>query len=154
VWRGGAGRDDQHRAAGDADQAVRDAAEKGRLEPPAPARTDDDQLGVLLVGQIGESFGRKTDDNAPFGVTEPVLGGDRASRTALAGRGGVEVDTQGDAFFFAFPAVPRRARGGSASATGARRRADRGPDLVCIRAPTPRTRLREGWVAAAEAVGV
>src|SRR5438445_4764709 len=42
---GGPGRDDQHRAAGDADQAVRDAAEKRRLEPPAPTRADDDQLG-------------------------------------------------------------------------------------------------------------
>jgi hypothetical protein len=73
---GGAGRDDQHRAAGDADQAVGDAAEKRRLEPPAPARADDDQLGILVVGQIGESFGRKADDHAPFGVTEPVLGGD------------------------------------------------------------------------------
>jgi hypothetical protein len=47
-WR--AGRDDQHRAAGDADQAVRDAAEKRRLEAPAPTRADDDQLGIFLVG--------------------------------------------------------------------------------------------------------
>ena len=43
---------------------------------PRDPTTDDDQLGILVVGQIGESFGRKADDHAPFGVTEAVLGGD------------------------------------------------------------------------------
>jgi hypothetical protein len=82
---GGAGRNNQHRAAGDADQAVGDAAKKRRFEPPAPARADDDDLGILVVGQIGEPFGRKADDHAPFGLAEPLLDGDlfEQSRTSF-----------------------------------------------------------------------
>ena len=70
--RARAGRDDQHRTAGDADQAVRDAAEKCGLEPPTPARADDDQLGILVISQIGEPFGREPDDYSLFGVGQPA----------------------------------------------------------------------------------
>jgi class 3 adenylate cyclase len=34
----------------------------------------------------------------------------RVVREACSGNGGVEVDTQGDAFFFAFPTAPERCR--------------------------------------------
>jgi hypothetical protein len=67
-------RDDQHRAAGNADEAIRDAAEKRGLEPPAPARADDDQLGILVICQIGESLSREPDGYALFSVAESHRG--------------------------------------------------------------------------------
>jgi hypothetical protein len=63
-------RDDQHRAAGDADEAIRDAAEKRGLEPPTPTRADDDQFGSLVICQIGESLSREPEGYALFGVAK------------------------------------------------------------------------------------
>ncbi len=41
------------------------------------------------------------------GYSEALAAHRRLIREACAGHGGIEVDTQGDAFFFAFPAAPR-----------------------------------------------
>ena len=52
----------------------------------------------------------------------------RVIREACRRHGGVEVDTQGDAFFFAFPDCARRPRGSGSDDRGARGRADPGAD--------------------------
>ena len=52
----------------------------------------------------------------------------RIVREACAASGGVEVDTQGDAFFFAFPTAP----GARSAAAGDHRRARTGPDQLRI----------------------
>jgi hypothetical protein len=67
-----AGRDDDYWAAGDTDQARRDAAEERRLKRTASARADDDQLCLLLVGQVGEALGGEAGGDAPFRLIEPL----------------------------------------------------------------------------------
>jgi hypothetical protein len=74
----GAGRDDQHRTASDADEAIRDATEKRRFEPTAPTRADDDQFGILVVCQICQPFGGQPHCYALFGFAQP-----RCDRYAL-----------------------------------------------------------------------
>ena len=51
----------------------------------------------------------------------------RIVREACAREGGVEVDTQGDAFFFAFPTAPGAVAAASAMTDGARCGADPRP---------------------------
>jgi hypothetical protein len=75
------GRHDQDRAARDADQAGRDAAEERDLEGATAARADDDQLGVLLVGDLGETLGGHTDAGATLGVDEAGSGDDFLEQT-------------------------------------------------------------------------
>jgi hypothetical protein len=64
----GTGGHDDHWTTSDADQAVRNAAKEGRLEGSAPARADNDQLGLLLIGEIGESLGGQADSCSALGV--------------------------------------------------------------------------------------
>ena len=68
----------------------------------------------------------------------------RIVREAFARHGGVEVDTQGDAFFIAFPTAPGRQAAAAASAMGWPR-ADPGPDGDPHRHSSPDRRgLRRG----------
>jgi class 3 adenylate cyclase len=58
----------------------------------------------------------------PAGYAEALAEHRRVLREAVAGEGGVEVDTQGDAFFFVFPTAPglcgQRRRRSSSSPPG------------------------------------
>jgi hypothetical protein len=64
-------RDDQDRAAGDARQAVRDAAEERGAKGAATARADHDQLRRLVVREVGEPLRRHTGEHAALRVLEP-----------------------------------------------------------------------------------
>jgi hypothetical protein len=65
---GRSGRHDQDRAAGDADDSVRDAAEERGLESTASARANDDQLGVNFVRYVSKTLGRHTGASATLSV--------------------------------------------------------------------------------------
>ena len=64
----------------------------------------------------------------PERYAEALAGHRRVLRDAFVAEGGVEVDTQGDAFFVAFPTATGAAAAASVGAAGARVRADRGAD--------------------------
>ena len=68
---GGTGRHNENRATRDADQAGRDAAEERGFECPASTGADDDQLGSLVVGEIGEPLGWVADHDASVCLLEP-----------------------------------------------------------------------------------
>ena len=65
--------------------------------------------------------------SAPRAYAEALAEHRRVIREACATEGGVEVDTQGDAFFFAFPTAPGALAAASRLHGGARIRADPGP---------------------------
>jgi hypothetical protein len=67
---------DKDGAAGDADEIRRDTAEERRLEGSAPARADHDQLGVLLVGKVGEPFRRESVMRPLFRLDDPLVDDD------------------------------------------------------------------------------
>ena len=68
---GGTGRHNENRATRDTNQAGRDAAEDRGFECSASTRADDDQLGSLVVGELGESLGWVADHDASVGLLEP-----------------------------------------------------------------------------------
>ena len=68
----------------------------------------------------------------------------RVLRDAFAAEGGVEVDTQGDAFFVAFPTAAGAVAAAAAGAGGARAGADRGADGPAHRHADVRPRATSG----------
>ena len=63
-------RDDQNRAAGDPDEAVGDTPEERRLERAPATRPDDDEFGLLVIGNLGQPLGWNPDLDALLGVPD------------------------------------------------------------------------------------
>ena len=74
-------RHDQDRTASDADEAVRDAPKERRLEGTAAARAYEDELRVLVVGEISEALCRLADARPALGVDKAGFDDDLLEQT-------------------------------------------------------------------------
>lgn len=81
---------DQHGTARYTDQVSGHAAEPRGLESAMPARADDDQLGALVIGEVGKAVGDKAEGHTALRAAEPLLVEDTPDESFTAGAQCVE----------------------------------------------------------------